>query len=95
MRRLKQYYKGIDLPHGIPGHLLQEVLLVDASFHHCCGVDQLPAVWLVAIVLCIGNGLFLGCLDVVPDCRHTVGLHSQHLVEVSNGTGFVRRVGQN
>ena len=69
-----------DLPDGIFGHLLQEVLLMHPPLHHCSRVDELAAVGLIAIVLCIGNGLVARRRDVVSHCRDAIDLHSQALV---------------
>lgn len=69
-----------DLPDGIFGHVLQEVLLMHTPLHHCSRMDELPAVGLIAIVLCIGNGLVSRSLDVVSHCRHAIDLHSLALL---------------
>ena len=69
-----------DLPDGGLGHLLQEVLLVNPPLHHCSWMYELPAVWLIAIVLCIGNGLLPRRLDVMSHCGHAIDLQPQALL---------------
>lgn len=72
-----ELYQLNDLPDGVLGHLLQEVLLVDPPLHHCSWMNELPAVWLIAIVLCIGDGLLPRRLDVMSHGRHAIHLHPQ------------------